>query len=119
MLLGFNRFNKLGDKLSDPVNIPAELNLERKKFYLAAYGVHLGESVGLNAQDYVHYKAYVKTSTGWAEIDDDKVKILSTEDEKKRRSNAYFCLYSTTDTTMAQVYHKTAEKPTVSPDQKP
>jgi hypothetical protein len=28
MLLGFNRFNKLGDKLSDLVNIPAELNLE-------------------------------------------------------------------------------------------
>jgi ubiquitin C-terminal hydrolase len=53
--------------------------LEGKEIYLIAYGVHLGDTVGHKAEDYVHYKAYVKTSAGWIEIDDDNVKILSSE----------------------------------------
>jgi ubiquitin C-terminal hydrolase len=64
---------------------------------LVAYGVHLGNTVGSDDKDYVHYKAYVKTDIGWAEIDDANVRILCPEEESSVRRSAYFCLYSTID----------------------
>jgi ubiquitin C-terminal hydrolase len=87
--------------LSDSIKIPEKLTFEEKEIYLVSYGVHLGDTVGQNAEDYVHYEAYVKTNVGWAEIDDDNVRLLSSEDESSIRRSAYFCLYSTTNISTA------------------
>jgi hypothetical protein len=62
-----------------------------------AYGVHLGDTVGLNADNYVHYKAYIKTNSGWVEIDDAATKLMRPDEELSIRSGAYFCLYSIVD----------------------
>lgn len=73
-----NRFNRLGDKLSDTVKFPTSFDIEGKLVHLVAYGVHIGDTIGLDAKDYVHYKAYVKSfDETWIEIDDSTVKTLS------------------------------------------
>jgi ubiquitin C-terminal hydrolase len=98
-----NRFNRLGDKLSDKIKFPTSFDMEGKLLQLIAYGVHFGNSTGLNVNDQVHYKSYVKgVNETWTEIDDGVIKSLSEEDELSIRGSAYFCLYSFVDIGKAQ-----------------
>jgi ubiquitin C-terminal hydrolase len=78
LLLRINRFNRFGDKLSDTVKFPTSFEIEGKSINLIAYGVHLGDTIGLHDNDYVHYKAHVKSfDETWIEIDDNTVRTLS------------------------------------------
>lgn len=77
LLMHVKRFNKHLDKLSDNMKAGDNINIGDKQFKLQAYVVHIGDTAGLNTNEFVHYIVCVKKGNQWILLDDNTIRVLS------------------------------------------
>jgi len=87
LIVSFNRFNNLGNKLNNVIDFPVDMIIiNGKKYYLKSIGNHSGNMFG------GHYYAYVKHGGQWYNYNDSGVQKMNIDNLVS--SNAYVLFYS-------------------------